>query len=310
MPIKIPESLPAFSELEKENIFVMDEKRAFTQDIRPLRIAILNLMPTKFQTEIQLMRLLSNTPLQIDITLVRPSNHVSKNTSLEYLNRFYRKFSEIEDQNYDGLIITGAPVELIDYEEVDYWDELCRIFDWAESHVFSTMYICWAALAGLYHRYGIKKEILPEKRSGIFEYRNNLPMDPLMRAIDTRFMMPQSRNATVDPEEVSRLKGVRIAASSADGDIGIAISDLGDVFITGHLEYDRDTLDTEYIRDLNKGMNPHKPTNYYDSDDRPDLKWRCYATMIFTNWINYYVYQRTPYDIRDVSKFRGLKRNE
>ena len=310
MPIKIPECLPAFSELEKENIFVMDEKRAFTQDIRPLRIAILNLMPVKFQTEIQLMRMLSNSPLQIDITLVRPSDHISKNTSLEYLNKFYKKFNEIDDQFFDGLIITGAPVELLDYEQVDYWDELCRVFDWAESHVFSTLYICWAALAALYHFYGIEKRIMPEKMSGIFEYENKLPRDPLMRGIDARFVSPQSRYATVDFDKVENQKEVRIAALSEDKDIAIAISDKGDIFITGHLEYDTDTLDREYNRDLDKGINPNRPVNYYGSDNKPDLTWRSSATLIFTNWINYYVYQKTPYDIRDIKRCRGKDREE
>lgn len=304
MPIKIPESLPAFSELEKENIFVMDEMRAFTQDIRPMSIAILNLMPTKSQTEIQLMRLLSNSPLQIDITLVRPSEHVCKHTPIEYLEKFYRKFDEIKDLCFDGLIITGAPLESLEYEDVDYWDELTRIFDWTETHVFSTMFICWAALAALYHNYGTNKILLPEKRSGIYEYRNLQPNDPLMRGIDHKFRMPQSRHATVSLDEWSKISDIRVAAATPDGDVGLAISDNGNVFITGHLEYDGDTLDCEYNRDLGKGMDPHKPLNYYDDDGAPELTWRSYATLIFTNWINYYVYQRTPYDIGEVKRIK------
>ena len=301
MPIKIPESLPAFAELEKENIFVIDEQRAFTQDIRPLRIAILNLMPTKSSTELQLMRMLSNTPLQIDISLIVPSSHESKHTSHEYLDRFYERFGDIEDQYFDGMIITGAPLEHIEYDEVDYWNEMCRIFDWSDTHVFSTMYICWASLAGLYHHYGIEKRSLPEKRSGIFTYRNLAPTEPLLRGLDDVFRMPQSRHATVDLGDVLGKKGLRVLADSRDGDLGIAISDNNRVFITGHLEYDRGTLNDEYNRDVGRGLGPKEPENYYDSGS-PVLTWRSYATLIFTNWINYYVYQRTPYDISEVRK--------
>ena len=301
MPIKIPDELPAFAELAKENIFVISERRAFTQDIRPLRIAILNLMPTKTSTEIQLLRMLSNTPLQIDITLFIPSNHESKHTSHEYLERFYERFEDIKDECFDGLIVTGAPLEHIEYEDVDYWEELCRIFDWADTHVFSTLYICWASLAGLYYHYGIQKVPLPEKRSGIFTYTNLQPMEPLMRGLDDVFRMPQSRHATLRKEDVTNVPDLRIAAESKDGDVGIVISDKGRIFITGHLEYDRGTLGDEYSRDMGKGLGPKEPENYFDGGS-PVLTWRSYATLIFTNWINYYVYQCTPYDINEVKK--------
>ena len=301
MPIKIPDELPAFAELAKENIFVISERRAFTQDIRPLRIAILNLMPTKTSTEIQLLRMLSNTPLQIDITLFIPSSHESKHTSHEYLERFYERFEDIKDECFDGLIVTGAPLEHIEYEDVDYWKELCRIFDWADTHVFSTLYICWASLAGLYYHYGIQKVPLPEKRSGIFTYTNLQPMEPLMRGLDDVFRMPQSRHATLRKDDVTNVPDLRIAAESKDGDVGIVISDKGRIFITGHLEYDRGTLGDEYSRDMGKGLGPKEPENYFDGGS-PVLTWRSYATLIFTNWINYYVYQCTPYDINEVKK--------
>ena len=301
MPIKIPETLPAFTELAKENIFVMSEERAFRQDIRPLRIAILNLMPTKTSTEIQILRMLSNTPLQIDITLFIPSTHESKNTSHEYLEKFYERFEDIKDQCFDGLIITGAPLEHIEYEDVDYWDELCRIFDWADTHVFSTLYICWASLAGLYYHYGIQKHPLHEKRSGIFTYNNLQPTEPIMRGLDDIFRMPQSRHATVCKSDIENTPGLRIAAESDDEDVGIVLTDKGRIFITGHLEYDRGTLSDEYSRDLGKGLGPKEPENYFD-EGSPVLTWRSYATLIFTNWINYYVYQCTPYNINDIKK--------
>lgn len=299
MPIKIPDTLPAYAELAKENIFVIDEGAAFTQDIRPLRIAILNLMPTKTSTEIQLLRMLSNTPLQIDITLVIPSSHESTHTPHDYLERFYERFEDIEDQCFDGFIITGAPLERIEYEEVDYWDELCRIFDWADSNVFSTLYICWASLAGLYHHYGIDKVPLPEKRSGIFTYSNLLPTEPLMRGLDDVFRMPQSRHATVRCSDLANVPDLRILAESDDGDVGIVVSEKGRIFITGHLEYDRGTLNDEYNRDVGRGLDPKEPENYFD-EGTPVLTWRSYATLIFTNWVNYYVYQHTPFDINEV----------
>ncbi len=246
MPINIPDGLPAFSQLEKENIFVMKETRALSQDIRPLKIAILNLMPTKVETEIQLMRLLSNTPLQIDITLLVPASHESKHISREYLDRFYKTFDDIRHENLDGMIITGAPLEDIEYEEVDYWPELQDIMDWSKHHVVTTIYICWASLAGLYHHYGIKKRALPKKKAGIFEYRNLAPTEPLLRGVDDIFRVPQSRYATVDLDDVLADPRLHVAAVDADRDPAIIISDDLEIFITGHMEYDVNTLANEY----------------------------------------------------------------
>lgn len=307
MPINIPDGLPAVSALENENIFVMNETRATTQDIRPLKIAILNLMPTKVETEIQIMRLLSNTPLQIDITLLVPATHESKNTSHDYLQRFYKTFDDIKDSNLDGMIFTGAPLEDIDYKDVDYWDELCTIMDWAKMHVTTSVYICWASLAGLYYHYGIQKHALPKKKAGIFEYRNLMESEPLMRGVDQIFRMPQSRYATVLSEDVTKCPRLHIAAQDNEGDPGIIISDDAEIFITGHMEYDLNTLANEYTRDVDKGIEPAFPINYYPDDDPrfdPVLSWRSYSTLIFTNWLNYYVYQLTPYDLKDMSKIK------
>ena len=300
MPIKIPDGLPAISALEKENIFIMKETRATTQDIRPLKIAIVNLMPTKIETEIQIMRLLSNTPLQIDVTLIVPKTHESKNTSHEYLDRFYKTFDDIKDKNVDGIIFTGAPLEDIEYEEVDYWDELCQMMDWAKDHATAAIYICWASLAGLYHHYGIQKYALPKKKAGIFPYRNTMETDPLMRGIDQILRMPQSRYASVLAEDIERCPRLHIAALGEDGDPGIVVSDDNMIFITGHMEYDINTLANEYQRDVDKGIEPAFPLNYYPNDDPrydPVLTWRSYSTLVFTNWLNYYVYQQTPYDL-------------
>ena len=307
MPINIPDGLPAFSALEEENIFVMKETRAISQDIRPLKIAILNLMPTKVETEIQLMRLLSNTPLQIDITLLIPATHKSKNTSHDYLERFYKKFDDIKDQNIDGLIITGAPLEDKEFEEVDYWPELCEIMDWSKQHVTTTIYICWASLAGLYHHYGIQKHSLPAKKAGIFNYRNLMPSEPLLRGVDDVFKVPQSRYATVSADDILKCPKLQIAAMDENRDPAIIISDDQEIFITGHMEYDVNTLANEYQRDVDKGITPAFPLNYYPDDDPrfdPVLSWRTYSTMVFTNWLNYYVYQLTPYDLKN-GKIRG-----
>ena len=307
MPINIPDGLPAFSALEEENIFVMKETRAISQDIRPLKIAILNLMPTKVETEIQLMRLLSNTPLQIDITLLIPATHKSKNTSHDYLERFYKKFDDIKDQNIDGLIITGAPLEDKEFEEVDYWPELCGIMDWSKQHVTTTIYICWASLAGLYHHYGIQKHSLPAKKAGIFNYRNLMPSEPLLRGVDDVFRVPQSRYATVSADDILKCPKLQIAAMDENRDPAIIISDDQEIFITGHMEYDVNTLANEYQRDVDKGITPAFPLNYYPDDDPrfdPVLSWRTYSTMVFTNWLNYYVYQLTPYDLKN-GKIRG-----
>ena len=305
MPINIPDDLPATSALEKENIFVMNETRATTQDIRPLKIAIMNLMPTKVETEIQLMRLLSNTPLQIDITLLIPATHESKNTSRSYLDRFYKTFDDVKGTNFDGMMFTGAPLEDIEFEEVDYWDELCTVMDWSRTHVTTSVYICWASLAGLYHHYGIHKHALPKKKAGIFEYRNALDSDPLMRGIDQILRMPQSRYATVLSDDIERNPRLHIAAIDQERDPAIIISDNAEIFITGHMEYDLNTLANEYQRDLNKGITPAFPINYYPDDDPrydPILSWRSHSTLLFTNWLNYYVYQLTPYDLRDIGK--------
>ena len=305
MPINIPDGLPAAAALERENIFVMSETRAVSQDIRPLKIGIMNLMPTKVETEIQLMRLLSNTPLQIDITLLIPATHVPKNTPHEYLERFYKTFDDVKDQNFDGMIFTGAPLEDIPFEEVYYWDELCMVMDWAKEHVTTSVYICWATLAGLYHHFGIGKIALPKKKAGIFEYRNMMESEPLMRGIDQVFRMPQSRYATVSADEVDRCPRLHIAAMAEDRDPGIIISDDNLVFITGHMEYDLNTLANEYQRDVDKGIEPAFPLNYYPNDDPrfdPVLSWRSYSTLVFTNWLNYYVYQLTPYDLDSIHR--------
>jgi homoserine O-succinyltransferase len=311
MPINIPDSLPAFSALESENIFVMKETRARTQDIRPLKIAILNLMPTKVETEIQLMRLLSNTPLQIDITLAVPATHESKNTSNEYLSKFYRKFSDIEDENFDGMIITGAPLERKDFGEVDYWDEMCHIMDWCRTHATTSMYICWAALAGLNYLYGIEKHLLPSKKSGIYQYRNMMPSEPLMRGMDSVFRMPQSRHAEVLSKDIVRCPRLSIAALGDGEDPGIILSDSNEIFITGHLEYDANTLAYEYQRDLDRGMDPRLPENYFPEGDPsydPILSWRSYATLLYSNWLNYYVYQETPYDLSKLDRGKRRRR--
>ena len=305
MPINVPDGLPAISTLENENIFVMSESRAQSQDIRPIRIAVLNLMPTKIETEIQFMRLLSNTPLQVDITLVVPSTHESKNTSRDYLSRFYKGFSEIEGMNFDGMIVTGAPLEKKDFEQIDYWEEMRRIMDWTKDHVTTTVYVCWAALAGLNYLYGVRKHIFSSKMSGIFEYRNLMPSEPLMRGVDDVLRMPQSRYATVDQDDVRRNPHLHLVAADRSGDPGIVISDGGEVFITGHLEYDVNTLAYEYQRDTDRGLDPSVPENYFPEDDPrfdPALTWRSYATLIYSNWLNYYVYQLTPYDLKDVRK--------
>ncbi len=305
MPINIPDGLPAASVLESENIFIMNETRATTQDIRPLKIAIMNLMPTKIETEIQIMRLLSNTPLQIDITLLVPATHESKNISHTYLEKFYKTFGDIKNDNLDGIIFTGAPLEDIDYEDVDYWPELCEIMDWAKNHATTSVYICWASLASLYHHYGVKKIALPKKKAGIYEYRNLMESEPLMRGVDQIFRMPQSRYATVLTEDVERCPRLHVAALDKDRDPGIIVSDDNMIFITGHMEYDLNTLANEYQRDVDKGIEPAFPINYYPNDDPrydPILSWRSYSTLVFTNWLNYYVYQLTPYDLKNLKK--------
>ncbi len=304
MPIKIDTDLPAYSILENENIFVMSDKRASTQDIRPLKIAIVNLMPAKEVTETQIMRLLSNTPLQIDISLVRISGHVSKNTSKEYLKRFYVSSKEIYDKKFDGMIITGAPVEHLDFENVDYWQEICRIMDYAKKNVFCTLYICWGAMAGLYHLYGINKQIVKEKVSGIYKNKVLTPEDPLMRGFDDFFPVPTSRFANIRSEDILNNPELTLLASSPVTGMTIAKSnDNRSIFMTGHLEYDADTLSKEYFRDKKKGLNINVPVNYFENDDptKPAYStWRSSGTLFYTNWLNYYVYQATPYRLNDI----------
>ncbi len=305
MPIKIDSALPAYSTLEKENIFLMSEKRAASQDIRPLKIAIVNLMPTKEVTETQIMRLLSNTPLQIDITLVRIAGHNSKNTPKEYLKRFYISSREIYNQKFDGMIVTGAPVEQLEFEQVDYWDEICRLMDWAKKNVFCTLYICWGAMAAFYHFYGIKKVVVSKKYSGIFYSKLITPKDPLTRGFDDFFPVPTSRYTRIETADVLATPDLCLLANSPDTGVTLAKSKDGrSVFMTGHLEYDTDTLAKEYSRDKRKGLSITVPENYFTDNDptKPVYStWRSTAHLFYTNWLNYYVYQTTPYQIEDIS---------
>lgn len=300
MPIRVQSDLPAAEILENENIFVMDENRAMHQDIRPLKVAILNLMPIKQDTELQLLRALSNTPLQIDVTFVMASGHVSLNTSASHLNKFYVTFDQIKDKKFDGLIITGAPLENITFEEVDYWEEMCQIMDWAEKNVTSTLHICWAAQAGFYHYYGIQKRQLSEKLFGIYEHKVHNRKEPLVRGFDDIFLAPHSRHTETPSSEIHACKELTILAESKEAGVFLAIAEGGKkVFLNGHPEYDRYTLDKEYHRDLDKGLPIHIPYNYYPDDDptkKPLLQWRSHSNNIYSNWLNYYVYQSTPYE--------------
>ncbi len=304
MPIKISNELPARSFLEQENVFVMSEERADSQDIRPLKILILNLMPTKIATETQILRLLSNTPLQVDIELMQTVTHVSKNTSQEHLTKFYKSFDEVKHEKFDGMIVTGAPVEQMDFEEVDYWDELCSIFEWAKTNVYSTFYICWGAQAGLYYHYGLKKYPLNEKMFGIFEHQ---PLDlfhPLMRGIDDKFYVPHSRHTEIRMDDIAKIKDLQVLSYSAQSGVHL-LSDMEcrNFFSTGHSEYDADTLATEYFRDKNKGLDIQIPYNYFPDNDttkKPPITWRSTGILLFTNWLNYFVYQRTPYDLANL----------
>ena len=299
MPIRIQNDLPARAILEDENIFVMDENRALSQDIRPLEVLILNLMPIKQDTELQLLRALSNTPLQINITFLQLESHVSKNTSASHLNQFYQTFSDISNRNFDGLIITGAPVEQMEFEEVTYWDELIKIMDWSDGHVTSTLHICWGAQAGLYHHYGIHKELLPKKAFGIFEHKVLNRKVPLVRGFDDYFYAPHSRHTPVSKADILADDRLQILAESDEVGVFIVLAEGGKrIFVMGHPEYDRVTLDTEYKRDLAKGLPIDMPHNYYtdgDVNSKPRLSWRAHANNLYTNWINYYVYQVTPY---------------
>ncbi len=304
MPVKIPAALPAARILTEENIFVMDDTRAMKQDIRPLKIAILNLMPTKEVTETQLLRLLGNTPLQIEITLLTMASHESTNTSKEYLEAFYRTFESVKDTKYDGLIITGAPVENMPFEDVDYWKEMTRIMDWSETHVFSTLHICWGSQAALYHKYGIDKHKLDDKVFGIFEHRVLNPRHKLLRGFDDTFRAPHSRHTTIYTEDINKIPELEILAVSEEaGAFIVASRDGRAVYVSGHAEYDADTLSREYLRDIKKGLKIEVPRNYFPGDNpekNPPVTWRAHANLLFVNWLNYFVYQETPYDIEDI----------
>ena len=304
MPVRVPVSLPAVESLKDENIFVIDEQRASSQDIRPLKIAILNLMPLKIMTETDLLRLLSNTPLQIELDLIEPDGHVCKNTPREHIEMFYKKFADIRHNNYDGFIVTGAPVEKVDFEDVDYWDELCDIFAWAKTHVTSTLYICWASLAGLYYRYGIPKYVLNRKISGVFKHHISDPKNPIFRGFDDVFYMPQSRHSEVRAEDIEKVKELKIMAESWESGVYMVMAREGrEIFVTGHSEYAPDTLDTEYRRDVAKGLPIEPPVNYYKDNDPEQeviVRWRSTANLFFANWLNYYVYQPTPFDINKI----------
>lgn len=306
MPIKIPNNLPAAEILLKENIFVMTETRAMTQDIRPLRMLLLNLMPKKIETETQLTRLLGNTPLQIELTLLRMEAHKSLNTSQEHLLSFYRTFSEVKDTFFDGMIITGAPVEHLPFEEVDYWPELCEIMEWSRSHVHSTMHICWGAQAGLYYHYGIQKQPLERKLFGVFPHRSEYRESMLLRGFDDVFMVPHSRHTTVRREDIEAVPSLQILASSDEAGVCIVRNRQGrQFFMMGHSEYDARTLENEYQRDVKAGKPIDVPKNYYPGDDpskEPIVSWRGHANLLYSNWLNYFVYQTTPYDVTQVAK--------
>ena len=303
MPIKIPASLPANSVLQRENIFVMDEERADHQDIRPLKVLILNLMPLKIETETQILRKLSNTPLQVEIDLLQTVTHHSSHVPVEHLKSFYVGLDDIQEKHYDGMIITGAPVEQMEFEEVDYWKELVKIMDWTNTHVTSTIYLCWAAQAGLYHHYGLKKRKLDKKMFGLFWHKVMNRKIPLVRGFDDMFLAPHSRHTEVPIEDIHNCKELTVLAESDEAGLFLAMADGGrKIFVMGHPEYDRVTLDGEYKRDLGKGMDIQMPKNYYENNDcknKPLLLWRAHANNLYTNWLNYYVYQITPYDLNE-----------
>jgi len=304
MPLRLPDRLPAIDLLKKENIFVMDESRAHSQMVRPLKIVVLNLMPLKITTETDLIRLLSNTPLQIEINFMKLKNHTPKNTPIEHMMTFYKDFDILKQQKWDGMIVTGAPIELLDFEDVEYWNEITGIFDWARTHVTSTLYICWAAQAGLYHFYNIPKYVLPKKMFGIFHQRVLVDHLPIFRGFDDEFMMPHSRHTEVRREDIERVPGLTVLAESPESGVSIVMARGGrEFFITGHLEYAPDTLDKEYRRDFGKRDDVEMPRNYYRDNDPvkgPVVTWRAHANLLFSNWINYYVYQETPYNIDEI----------
>ncbi len=299
MPIRIQNDLPAKEILEKENIFVMDESRALTQEIRPLKVGILNLMPLKEDTELQLLRSFSNTPLQVDVTFITVKTHESKNTDKSHLNKFYQTFDEVRKKRFDGLIITGAPVEQMEFEEVDYWTELREIFAWCESHVTSTLYICWGAQAAMHYYYGLDKVLLPQKLFGLYTHRVMNRKEPLVRGFDDYFVAPHSRHTAIPKEAIESCKELKIMAESDEAGVFLCMAENGKkIFVMGHPEYDRVTLAKEYKRDKDKGLDIQVPKNYFPNDDdteRPSLMWRAHANTLYTNWLNYYVYQLTPY---------------
>ncbi|MBR2489664.1 MAG: homoserine O-succinyltransferase [Clostridia bacterium] len=306
MPIKIPNDLPAVKTLSDENIFVMTETRAITQDIRPLKILLLNLMPKKIETETQLSRLLGNSPLQVDLELIHAKSHISKNTSPEHLFTFYKTFDEVKDKTFDGMIITGAPVENMEFEEVEYWEELCEIMEWTKTNVHSTFHICWGAQAGLYYHYGIKKYPLSKKLFGVFEHKVDYKKSILFRGFDELFLVPHSRHTTVLAEDIKQVKDLRILSTSPEAGVYAVSTKKGkQIFITGHSEYDRDTLANEYFRDLAAGKPIDIPKNYFPNDNpkkTPLITWRSHANLLYSNWLNYFVYQTTPYDIEQIKK--------
>ena len=314
MPIKIPNELPAVRVLEDENIFVMTETRAITQDIRPLRILLLNLMPTKIDTETQLSRLLSNTPLQVELYLMHMATHRSQNVAEEHLTSFYRTFDDYRDEYFDGMIITGAPVEKLRFEDVDYWDELCEVMEWTKTHVHSTFHICWGAQAGLYYHYGIDKQMLPEKLFGVFPHKADYVRSILLRGFDNVFNVPHSRHTTVLREDIEKVSALKILASSEEAGVYAVSSKHGrQIFITGHSEYDPRTLEKEYLRDKNAGLPISVPKNYYPDDDdtkEPLVTWRSHANLLYSNWLNYFVYQTTPYDIKQMDTFTAQDVNK
>lgn len=304
MPLNLPDGLPAIDILRKENIFIIDETRATHQDIRPLKILILNLMPLKIATETDLLRLLSNSPIQIEIEFLQIENHVARNTSTEHLKSFYHSFSDVRNNRYDGMIITGAPVEHLPFEEVDYWKEICTIFEWANRHVTSTMFICWAAQAGLNYYYGLPKYPLKKKMFGVFEHNISDKKIPIFRGFDDAYMAPHSRHTEIRTADLKKIPGIKVISGSREAGVFMVISDDGrQLFITGHPEYSRDTLDKEYKRDLGKGLPIDIPRHYYPGDDAakvPFLSWRSHANLLFLNWLNYYVYQATPYNLYEI----------
>ena len=301
MPINIPNNLPAYAVLNNENIFVMTDTAAYHQDIRPLRIAIVNLMPKKIETETQILRLLSNTPLQVDIELIQMASHVTKNTPIEHLTKFYKTFDDVKDQRFDGLIITGAPVEQIPFEEVDYWNELCEIMEWSKTNAYSTWHICWGAQAGLYYHYGVPKYSLPAKMFGVFPHKAEVTNHPLLRGFDEKFNVPHSRHTEIKRMDVEKVKQLHILASSPESGVNIIADETErQFFITGHFEYDRFTLANEYFRDKDKGLPIDVPKHYFPYDDPsqpPHFNWRAHANLLFSNWLNYCVYQKTPFNL-------------